>query len=208
MTPLTVLAIAIGNLAPVAGVLFFKWDLFGVLISYVSEQMIAGYFDGLRSIYANPKLQAQSAANPGIRLSFAMLMLLMFAMLGFGLFMSFLDILSGSKGVLSGQIGKVYASVTTASPISLILLGALFAVIQLIKFLKEDRSRALSGKAREATYVKAISRFLFGMVAMVVFGVLSFHLKLPLTVALLVMMLLKLIVDLVYFGRGAMPREN
>jgi hypothetical protein len=201
MTPLTVLAIAIGNLAPVAGVLFFKWDLFGVLISYVCEQMIAGYFDGLRSIYSNPKLQAQSAANPGIRLSFAMLLLLMFVILGFGLFMSFLDILSGSKGIPSGQIGRVYGTVTTASPLSLVLIGALFVFIQLVKFMREDRTRALSGKAREATYTKAISRFLFGMVAMVVFGVLSFHLKLPLTTALLVMMLLKLIVDLVYFGR-------
>jgi hypothetical protein len=51
----SVIALVVANLAPLAGVLLFHWEIFPLMFLFWSENVIIGGFNVLRMLLANPK---------------------------------------------------------------------------------------------------------------------------------------------------------
>ncbi|MEW6171139.1 MAG: DUF6498-containing protein [Candidatus Omnitrophota bacterium] len=84
---ISILPLILANLAPIFGVLFFRWDIFSVIFLYWQESAIIGFYNILKMYKANGTKAADITINDIIANKLSKVFIIVFFMFHYGMFM-------------------------------------------------------------------------------------------------------------------------
>ncbi len=140
-TILSVVTLVVANLLPLAGVLFFGWSVFEVLVLFWAENVVIGAYDVLRMLVVL-----------ALRREGAMVALIPFFIVHYGLFCAghAIFLVAGfAPGLATGDLSRTLPAALTAGSfvIPLLALVASHGISFLANFLWGGEWRRVDGKA-------------------------------------------------------------
>lgn len=203
----TLLPLIAGNLVPLAGVLFFRWDLFTTMVVFWLDSVVVGFYTSIKILLARrPDERSGKRETIGQRIGTAFFFGFFYGLftLAYGLIVIFVF---GAYARRKAGLPMPYADQwVDVLPVNLLLAAALAILISrgLDFYFDFIRTRAYESATSADVAVGPIARLIFLHIVLAVLGSAVMEFRAP-VLALVLLVIAKMIGDLLggFFRRGS-----